>query len=100
MRNANRDFRAGVYPFIGNGRAQAMGDTAGLVKIVSDAKTVRVLGVHIIGPFVLEMISEAVTVMEFGGVAEDIARTVHAHPTLSEAMHEAARAVAGRALHR
>jgi len=100
LRNANRDFRAGVFPFIGNGRAQAMGDTAGLVKIVSDAKTDRVLGVHIIGPYASEMISEAVTVMEFGGAAEDIARTVHAHPTLSEAMHEAALAVAGRALHR
>src|SRR3569832_2224663 len=100
LRNANRDFRAGVFPFIGNGRAQAMGDTAGLVKIVSDAKTDRVLGEHIIGPYASEMISEAVTVMEFGGAAEDIAQTMHAHPTLSEAMHEAALAVAGRALHR
>ena len=100
LRNANRDFRTGVFPFIGNGRAQAMGDTVGLVKILSDAKTDRVLGVHIIGPYASEMISEAVTVMEFGGAAEDIARTVHAHPTLSEAMHEAALAVAGRALHR
>src|SRR3569832_1973994 len=98
LRNANRDFRAGVFPFIGNGRAQAMGDTAGLVKIVSDAKTDRVLGVHIIGPYASEMISEAVTVMEFGGAAVDIARTVHAHPTLTEAMHEEAHAVAGRAL--
>src|SRR3569623_203893 len=100
LRNANRDFRAGVFPFIGNGRAQAMGDTAGLVKIVSDAKTDRVLGVHIIGPLASELIGEAVAVMEFGGAAEDIARTVHAHPTLSEALHEAALAVAGRALHR
>ena len=100
LRDANRDVRAGVFPFMGNGRAHAMGDAAGLVKILSDAKTDRVLGVHIIGPFASELISEAVTVMEFGGAAEDIARTVHAHPTLSEAMHEAALAVAGRALHR
>ncbi len=100
LRDANRDFRAGIFPFMGNGRAHAMGDTAGLVKILSDAKTDRVLGVHIIGPYASEMISEAVTVMEFGGAAEDIARTVHAHPTLSEAMHEAALAVADRALHR
>ena len=100
LRDANSDFRSGVFPFMGNGRAHAMGDAGGLVKILSDAKTDRVLGVHIIGPLASELISEAVTVMEFGGAAEDIARTVHAHPTLSEAMHEAALAVAGRALHR
>ncbi len=100
LRDANRDFRAGVFPFMGNGRAHAMGDPGGLVKILSDAKTDRVLGVHIIGPLASELIGEAVTVMEFGGAAEDIARTVHAHPTLSEAVHEAALAVAGRALHR
>ena len=100
LRDANHDFRSGVFPFIGNGRAQAMGDAVGLVKVVSDAKTDRVLGVHIIGPYASEMIAEAVTVMEFGGAAEDIARTVHAHPTLSESLHEAALAVAGRALHR
>lgn len=100
LRDANLDFRAGVFPFTGNGRAHAMGDAAGLVKILSDAKTDKILGVHIIGPCASELISEAVTVMEFGGAAEDIARTVHAHPTLSEAVHEAALAVAGRALHR
>ena len=100
LQDSNTDFRAGVFPFMGNGRAHAMGDVAGLVKILSDGKTDRILGVHIIGPYASELISEAVTVMEFGGAAEDIARTVHAHPTLSEAMHEAALAVAGRALHR
>jgi len=100
LQDSNTDFRAGVFPFMGNGRAHAMGDAAGLVKILSDGKTDRILGVHIIGPYASELISEAVTVMEFGGAAEDIARTVHAHPTLSEAMHEAALAVAGRALHR
>lgn len=100
LEGSNMDFRAGVFPFVGNGRAHAMGSAAGLVKILSDGKTDRILGVHIIGPYASELISEAVTVMEFGGAAEDIARTVHAHPTLSEAMHEAALAVGGRALHR
>lgn len=100
LKEGNIDFRAGTFPFAGNGRAHAMGEPAGLVKILSDGKTDRVLGVHIIGPCASELVSEAVTVMEFGGAAEDIARTVHAHPTLSEAVHEAALAVAGRALHR
>ncbi len=100
LKAANRDFRAGVFPFSGNGRAHAMGDAVGLVKVLSDGKTDRVLGAHILGPSASEMIAEAVMVMEFGGSAEDIARTVHAHPTLSEAMHEAALAVDGRALHR
>jgi dihydrolipoamide dehydrogenase len=100
LKEDGQDFRAGTFPFVGNGRAHAMGEPAGLVKILSDGKTDRVLGVHIIGPYASELISEAVTVMEFGGAAEDIARTVHAHPTLSEALHEAALAVGGRALHR
>jgi dihydrolipoamide dehydrogenase len=76
-----------------------MGDADGFVKIVADADTDRVLGVHIVGPNASELIAEAVTVMEFGGSAEDIARTVHGHPTLSEAMHEAALAVDKRAIH-
>src|SRR3569832_1513038 len=100
LRNANRDFRAGVFPFIGNGRAQAMGDTAGLVKIVSDAKTDRVLGVHIIGPYASEMISEAVAGGGGGGAAGGGARAGRARPARAEAMHEEAHAVAGRALHR
>jgi dihydrolipoamide dehydrogenase len=100
LNEGNVAFRTGSFPFAGNGRAQAMGEPAGLVKILSDGKTDRVLGVHIIGPYASELISEAVTVMEFGGAAEDIARTVHAHPTLSEAVHEAALAAGGRALHR
>ena len=100
LRAGNMDFRSGVFPFTGSGRAHAMGDAVGLVKILSDSKTDRVLGAHIIGPYASELIAEVVTVMEFGGAAEDIARTVHAHPTLSEAVHEAALAVGGRALHR
>ena len=81
-----------------NGRAKAMEETEGLVKILADAKTDRVLGVHIVGPRASELIPEAVAVMEFGGSAEDIARTCHAHPTLSEAVKEAALAVDKRQL--
>ena len=91
--------RAGVFPFKANGRAHAMGDPTGMVKIIADAQYDRVLGVHILGPHASEMIAQAVTAMEFGASAEDIARTVHAHPTLSEAFHEAALAVDKRALH-
>jgi dihydrolipoamide dehydrogenase len=76
-----------------------MDETEGLVKILADAVTDRVLGVHILGPRASEMIAEAVMVMEFAGSAEDIARTCHAHPTLSEATREAALAVDGRAIH-
>jgi len=100
LQASNTDFRAGVFPFSGNGRAHAMGDAVGLVKILSDSKSDRILGAHIVGPYASELIGALVTAMEFGGAAEDIARTVHAHPTLSEAIHEAALAVGGRALHR
>lgn len=89
----------GVFPFIANGRAKAMDETTGFVKIIADAKTDRVLGVHMVGPRVSELISEAVAIMEFGGSAEDIARTCHAHPTLSEATKEAALAVGHRVIH-
>jgi dihydrolipoamide dehydrogenase len=92
-------YRVGKFPFQANGRARAMDDTEGLVKILADAATDRVLGVHIIGPRASDMIAEAVTTMEFAGSAEDIARTCHAHPTLSEAFREAALAVDQRAIH-
>jgi dihydrolipoamide dehydrogenase len=89
----------GKFPFRANGRALA-GDTAeGFVKLVADAKTDRLLGAHILSPVASELIAEAVSVMEFGGSAEDLARTVHAHPTLSEAVKEAALAVEKRAIH-
>jgi dihydrolipoamide dehydrogenase len=93
------DYRVGKFPFVANGRAKAMDETEGQVKIVADAATDRVMGVHILGPRASEMIAEAVTVMEFAGSAEDIARTSHAHPTLSEATREAALAVDHRAIH-
>ena len=92
-------YRVGKFPFLANGRAKAMDETEGSVKILADAKTDKVLGVHILGARAAEMIAEAVIVMEFGGSAEDIARTCHAHPTMSEATREAALAVDGRAIH-
>lgn len=100
LRDSGADIKEGVFTFNANGRAHAMGDTAGMVKIVSDASTDTILGVHIIGPNASELIAEAVVAMEFSASAEDLARTVHAHPTLSEAVHEAALAVDGRAIHR
>jgi dihydrolipoamide dehydrogenase len=92
-------YKIGKFPFLANGRAKAMDETEGLVKILADATSDKVLGVHILGPRASEMIAEAVMVMEFAGSAEDIARTCHAHPTLSEATREAALAVDGRAIH-
>jgi dihydrolipoamide dehydrogenase len=93
------DYRVGKFPFLANGRAKAMDETEGQVKIIADAKTDRVLGVHIFGPRASDMIAEAVTTMEFAGSSEDIARICHAHPTLSEAVKEAALAVDRRAIH-
>ncbi len=92
-------FKQGVFPFMANGRARAMGDMVGMVKILSDAKDDTILGVHIMGPNASELIAEAVLAMEFSASSEDIARTIHAHPTLAEAMHEAALAVDKRAIH-
>jgi dihydrolipoamide dehydrogenase len=92
-------YRAGKFPFSATPRARTNGDTEGFVKILADSATDRVLGVHIIGPDAGTMIAEATLAIEFGASAEDIARTCHAHPTLSEAMKEAALAVDGRAIH-
>lgn len=92
-------YKVGKFPFQANSRARAISQTDGLVKIIADAKTDRVLGVHIIGPDAGTMIAEAVIAMEFGGSSEDIARTCHAHPTLNEAVKEAALAVEQRAVH-
>ncbi|MDO9421229.1 MAG: dihydrolipoyl dehydrogenase [Herminiimonas sp.] len=91
-------YKAGSFPFLANGRARALGDTTGFVKFLADAKTDEILGVHIIGPQASELISEAVVAMEFRASSEDIARICHAHPSLSEAVKEAALAVDGRAL--
>lgn len=93
------EYRAGRFPWAANGRAKAMGETDGLVKILADAQTDRLLGIHILGPRASDLIAEAALALEFEGSAEDIARSVHAHPTLPEAVKEAALAVAGRAIH-
>jgi dihydrolipoamide dehydrogenase len=98
LQAADREFRVGKFPFSANARARCMDETEGLVKILADARTDRVLGVHIIGPRASELIAECVTVMEFAGSAEDIARICHAHPTLSEAVREAALAVDRRTI--
>ncbi|HKI58606.1 MAG TPA: dihydrolipoyl dehydrogenase [Trueperaceae bacterium] len=92
-------YRKGVFPFSANGRARAIGKADGRVKILAHQETDRVLGVHIIGPRAGDLIAEAVAAMTFGASAEDLARTVHAHPTLAEAVKEAALAVDGRAVH-
>jgi len=91
-------YKSGQFPFMANGRARALGDTTGFVKFLADEKTDRVLGVHIIGPMASELIAEAVVAMEFRASAEDIALICHAHPSLSEAMKEAALAVDKRTL--
>jgi dihydrolipoamide dehydrogenase len=98
LKAAGREVRAGTFPFMANGRARALGDTTGFVKVVADGKTDEILGVHMIGPMVSELIAEAVVAMEFKASAEDIGRICHAHPSLSEATKEAALAVAKRAL--
>jgi len=92
------DYRAGTFPFAANARARALGDTSGLVKFLADAKTDAILGVHILGPFAGELIAEAVVAMEFRGASEDIGMICHAHPSLSEAMKDAALAVDKRAI--
>jgi len=99
LKQAGTDYRTGLFPFAASGRARAMQETGGMVKILSDTATDRLLGVHIMGASASELIAQAVTAMEFDASSEDIARTVFAHPTLSEAVHEAALAIDNRAIH-
>ena len=99
LKESGVEYIKGICPYGASGRALALGDTAGRVKLLADAKTDRVLGVHIIGSRAGDLIAEAVAAMEFGASSEDIARCCHAHPTLSELMHEAAMAVSKRAIH-
>jgi dihydrolipoamide dehydrogenase len=89
----------GIFPFLANGRAKAMGEREGQVKILADAQSDRIVGAHILGPRASDLIAEIATAMELGATAEDVARSVHAHPTLPEAVREAALAVAKRAIH-
>ena len=99
LKAAGVKYRKGVFPFAANSRARAMQDADGMVKILADAATDRILGIHIIGPNAGEMIAEGVLGMEYGASSEDIARTCHAHPTLAEAFKEAAMATYGKAIH-
>lgn len=99
VQKSGREYKVGRFPFSANGRAKGMQQTAGFVKIIADKPYDEILGVHIIGPAAGELVAEAVLALEFSASAEDLQRTVHAHPTLAEAMHEAALAVDKRALH-
>eukprot|EP00741_Cyanophora_paradoxa_P008823 tig00001376_g8540.t1 len=99
LKERKAEYRVGKFPFMANSRARTVDDADGMVKVLSDAKTDRVLGIHIIGPNAGELIAEGVLAMEYGASAEDIARTCHAHPTLSEAMKEAALAAYEKPIH-
>jgi len=99
LKAAGIEYKSGSFPYAASGRALAMGQTEGIVKMLVDAKTDRILGVHIFGHAASELVAEVVVAMEFGASSEDIARTIHAHPTLSETIHEAALAVDKRAIH-
>ena len=99
VKESGREYRAGKFPFSANGRARTMGETTGFVKFIADAKTDELLGAHMIGPNVSELVAEVVLAFEYRGSSEDIGVTVHAHPTLSEVTKEAALATLGRALH-
>jgi dihydrolipoamide dehydrogenase len=94
-----REYRCGRFPFLASGRARALGETSGFVKLLSDARSDQLLGAHIFGPQASELIAEVVVAMALGASGEDLARTVHAHPTLTEAIHEAALALDARAIH-
>jgi dihydrolipoamide dehydrogenase len=99
LQEGNIVFRKGVFPFRANGRAHTLGQTEGMIKVLADEKTDRVLGIHIAGPRAGELIAEAAVAITFGASSEDLARSCHAHPTLPEALKEAALAVDGRAIH-
>jgi dihydrolipoamide dehydrogenase len=99
VKKTGRPYKVGTFSFAANGRAKGMQQTAGLVKLIADQEHDDVLGVHIVGPMAGELIAEAVLAMEFSASAEDIQRTIHAHPTLSESLHEAALAADKRAIH-
>ncbi len=100
LKSAGIPFTSGTFNFAATGRARAMEEKAGMVKIIAHAETDRILGVHMVGPQASELIAEAVVAMEFHASSEDLGRIIHAHPTLSEAMHEAALSVSKRAIHK
>jgi dihydrolipoamide dehydrogenase len=98
VKAAGRPYKTGSFPFAASGRARAMEAGAGFCKIIADAASDEILGIHVIGPMAGELIAEAVLAMEYSASSEDLQRTIHAHPTLSEAMHEAALAADKRAI--
>jgi dihydrolipoamide dehydrogenase len=98
-KEAGIDYKVGTFPFAPNGRAKAMEQAAGMVKIIANKRDDSIIGAHVIGPMAGELISELVVAMEFQASVEDIQRTIHAHPTLAEAIHEAALAADKKALH-
>ncbi len=99
LKSEGVDYQVGSFPFAASGRAKAKGDTTGLVKVIRDKSNDRMVGAHLIGPSASELLAQSVLAMEFDATIEDIAHTIHAHPTLSEAMHEAALSADGRAIH-
>ncbi|MDB4631478.1 dihydrolipoyl dehydrogenase, partial [Pseudomonadales bacterium] len=99
LKASGQKYNVGVFPFAASGRALASNDTTGMVKMIADAETDRILGCHVIGPSAADLVQQVVIAIEFGSSAEDLALTVFSHPTLSEAVHEAALAVAGHAIH-
>jgi dihydrolipoamide dehydrogenase len=99
LAEAGREYRKGSFRFLANGRARALGHTDGRVKVLADARTDRLLGVHVVGPRAGDLIAEAAVAIEFGASSEDLARACHAHPTLAECLKEAALAVHGRSIH-
>jgi dihydrolipoamide dehydrogenase len=98
VKAGGRPYKVGVFPFMASGRARAMEGTQGFAKLIADKASDEILGVHIIGPMAGELIAEAVLAMEYSASAEDLQRTIHAHPTLSEALHEAALAADKRSI--
>ncbi len=100
LQETGNDIRVGSFPFAATGRAKAMEETTGFIKMIADARTDQLLGIHMVGPHVSELINECVLAMEYQASSEDLARTIHAHPSLSEAIHEAALSVDKRAIHR
>ena len=99
LKAGGEHYKSGLFPFAASGRARALGVTTGMVKILADADTDRILGVHVFGPQASEIIAQAVIAMEMGASSEDIGLTMFAHPTLSESLHEAALAVNNNAIH-
>ena len=99
LKSSNDAYKVGAFPFAANGRALAGNEAEGSVKIIADAQTDRILGVHVFGPQASEIVAQAVIAMEFDASAEDLGLTMFAHPTLSESLHEAALGVAGHAIH-